>query len=145
LPAHPLRSSEDSSHHAGTDHFSHLSAVQSSATNAFVPSQNGTASHLNASQSIGSATNQPFSLFTTNHPPHVKSPIDATFAGLRNQAAYDPQVFQLRHMLHSVNWNNLSNIPAQQLAHDRSTENQKLAFLSRQLHQQRMLLNSTIN
>ncbi|KAA1119502.1 hypothetical protein PGT21_027544 [Puccinia graminis f. sp. tritici] len=144
-PAHQMGGLDDLSSHSSADHFSHLSASQSGASHAF-GSQNGNpGSSPHGSQSIGSAVNQPFSLFATNHPPHVKSPIDASFGGVRNQAVHDPQMFQLRHMLHSVNSNNLGNIPAQQLAHDRSTDNQKLAFLSRQLHQQRMPSNFIIN
>ncbi|WAR58086.1 hypothetical protein PtB15_5B318 [Puccinia triticina] len=142
--AHPIGGLEDHlSSHSSADRFGHLSGSQSAANHPF-GSQNG-----HGSQSVGSATNnQPFNLFTTNHPPHVKSPIDASFAALRNQAPHDPQMFQLRHMLHSVNSNSLTNIPAQQLAHDRSNDNQKLAFLSRQLHQQRLAIagaNSSVN
>ncbi|KNZ63332.1 hypothetical protein VP01_1158g2 [Puccinia sorghi] len=144
-PSHQIRSLEDLASHTATDHFGHFSAAQSSTSNTFAPSQNGPGNNPNGSQSIGSASNQPFSLFSTNHLPQIKSPVDASFGGLRNQAAHDPQMFQLRHMLHSVNSNSLSNIPAQQLVHDRSTDNQKLAFLSRQLHQQRMLPNLSLN
>lgn len=146
-PAHQMRGLEELSNHPPPEHFNTSSVGPLSAT-AHSFSQTGygnSGGNLSASHSIAAPINQSFNLFSTNYPVHVKSPVDNGSNSLRNQNGLEPQMFQLQHLLHSSHTNNLGSVPSQHPAQDRNGDNQKLAFLTRQLHQQRLSPSHVIN
>ncbi|KAI8455611.1 hypothetical protein BY996DRAFT_4580630 [Phakopsora pachyrhizi] len=98
--------------------------------------------HTPGPQSSGAPHNNqhPSMLISNNSSQQSKGFIEEG-VGARANNNFDPQIFQLQSMLNSVS----SIQPQQTASHDRLQDNQKLAFLARQLQQQRLSPNNMAN